>query len=231
MRISKLLVPLLAFALASAILASAAFASSFMVLPEGEEAAYPAEISGGLTESGTEVITLSEEAQLTCKVATLTGEETGASSELAVVPVFEECAQGGKKATIVANGCKYMMHTGAEIGKTGKFEGTTDVVCPKGKVIEASWGNGCKAQFGSETTGSVSINQGLKSIEFENKAGKPADISAKITITGMYFDATVVGQIGCNDIAKGEHTTGKENDTITLIGKVSGKKASFTVSP
>jgi len=145
--------------------------------------AYPATLSG--TQLNTHIFTLTGlGTAFECEVTKLSGSlASPGSSTVTVTPTYEKCKWFGQSLTYDVEGCDFLIHIGETSGSN--YSGTTDIVCPVGKVIKLTSGivgNRCEIQIGPQT--------GLGKVEGINKAGPPKDVELKLSLTGITYKVT-----------------------------------------
>jgi hypothetical protein len=112
-----------------------------------------------------------------------------------VLPTYSNCfgVVGATKApaTVTLNGCDYVIHMETTNGTAGQYGGSTDMVCPAGKQIEAHLYNNaeyktsiCTYTFGAQT--------GKKGSFGQNEAGGKITIGGTVTGIKVTRDASVL---------------------------------------
>lgn len=145
--------------------------------------AYPATLTG--TQLNTHLVTFTGPGTtFECEITKLSGTlSSPGSSTITVTPTYEKCKWFGMTLTYDVEGCDYLIHVGETSGSN--YNGTTDIVCPVGKVIKLTSGivgNRCEIQIGPQT--------GLSKVESINKTGPPKDVELKLTLTGITYKVT-----------------------------------------
>jgi hypothetical protein len=213
----------------SAVAASGASASSFTSFNTANSTMEGGTFSGDQTTThkftaGTGV------GAFTCATAHFSGSSaTGTETELTVTPEYSNCHEELLGVTytihITMNGCDYKYHIAS--GTADDWEGTEDIKCPEGKVIDikitksGSEETKCTIEIGPQT--------GLNRIKYHNNtAASPTDIEVT-TETNNITSTTTGGPVGCG-IANGVHTNGTYLGTTTLKSfNGAGTQIDFTV--
>jgi hypothetical protein len=115
----------------SAVVASAAHASTLTTFPEGKTV----KISGAQVGTQEFVLTDNSNLKTTCTVAKFepVGTYTTGAETIEVHPVYEKCTAFGINATISTVGCNYLIHAAGAV--TGGFDGFVDVTCGSGAIV------------------------------------------------------------------------------------------------
>jgi hypothetical protein len=143
---------------------------------------YPSALGGEQLEEltfGTEV------GSLKCKKATFGGTLAELSESVSLSPTFSECIFLGLAATVVVNGCNYVVHPGEESG-SNEFGATLDVSCPAGKAIAVTTAlPNCEVQVGGQT--------GLSALKLTDEATGPRRVAVKFEVSGATYNVTKDG--------------------------------------
>lgn len=206
-----LVLAVLAALLVGAAVASAAFATPFSIKAEKVPTKWTAKQHGGTSVTGTDAGAIS------CAEITYEGDQTVTpASEISLTPTFSGCtALGFLNIPIDTNGCFYKFTAWTKVD--GNFEGSTDIVCPEGKVIEVT-APGCTITFGAQT--------GLKTVTFTNLgAGTTRELTIDFALTGTKYEEHGKGIFpSCADktVAK---SNGTQNGALIATGENPTSKA------
>ena len=160
----------------------------------------------------------------TCKVAKFSGTSVGAftgtswtSEDLAITPEYRECPTivlGESHDTHVkTNGCIYTFHAGETTEAGTKVDGSTDIVCPAGKVVEweITGANICKITFPPQNN--------VAGITYHNTGtGATRDVDWIISITTLTYTQDGIFCPGNNFMTPTTFTNGKYSGEVTLVG-------------
>lgn len=138
-------------------------AASAVAAPTVTASAYPAKVSGPQVELHGFMFFSGGTRVADCKEVNFSGELSAPSTSLALAGVYSECtAWGGLPVTYKTNGCTFNVSPTKQIATIPPtFEGTMNVVCPAGKVIEIDTTfTNCHVRIGAQ--------EKLKGITFEN---------------------------------------------------------------
>jgi hypothetical protein len=193
----------------SAVAASAASATPFEFHSEASSTV----LTG--SQEGTDVFT-TDAGTVSCGEANYIGSQSAATTTtVSVLPTYSNCtAFGFISVPIVVNGCEYLFHAGTA-STTGEppvthYEGTADVVCPAGKVIEVK-APGCTVTVGSQT--------GLQKVTYTNKEGGGfEDVTVDVNMTGIKYEEHNKGLFP----TCANNTVPKSNGTYTGAATVTG---------
>jgi hypothetical protein len=175
----------------TAVMASVASATNFTA------ASYPVKITG--SQSSNHVFTVTG-GTVSCTTATFSGELTGASESMTVIPFYDGCtAFGFINSSVTGFGsakCDYKFFT----------SGATNLECAAGDVqIDAGT---------CTVTMQAGNNQGLKTNTYTNT---PTDkVTVDTQVTGIH--TTVTSGFGC-PISGGTHTNASYTGTTVVEGK------------
>jgi hypothetical protein len=188
----------------SAVVASAASATAFSFKAEK----VPTQLTGK-QHNGNDIFT-TDAGKVECTEATYAGEQkVTPTNEVLVTPTYSGCtAFGFANTPIDVNGCQYRFTTVTK--ESGNFEGSADIVCPAGKVIEVT-AFGCTVTIGSQT--------GLKKVTYTNVgAGTTREVTVDVNLTGIVY---VEDPGFFNTCANNKVTT--SNGTYVGAGLVTGE--------
>jgi hypothetical protein len=203
-----------AFAL-SAVMASGAMANKLFTSPESTGTTYLT----GDTHAGDKVFS-TDTGEETCGTETYSGSVAGTSSAtVTVTPTYSNCHLifiFTFNVTIDVNGCGFVFTI--ESGANANNEGSTEIECPAGKVIEVT-APGC--------TVTVPPQSGLTKVTYTNKGNavpaKEMDITVDFSITGItYEEHNTIGSTCANSTS---HTT---NGTYAGAATVRGYSSPTT---
>jgi hypothetical protein len=151
-----------------------------------------------------------------CTNATFSGgtNATGESTTEETHPSYSSCSDSfGRTVDVSTTGCNYLFHVTTKL-KEDEYEGTSDVVCEAGKLIELKVTSGgstlCTVTIGSQT--------GTGPIRFDDMtAVMPTDVT--VTAKANNVRSTTSGGLFNCGISNGEHTEGTYTGNTTVIAK------------
>jgi len=166
-----------------------------------------------------------EAATTTCKTVKFSGTSVGTntgtswtSADLTITPVYENCTVVvlGEEHVLHyrTNGCTYTFTAGDTFEGETKVHGTTDIVCPAGKVIEweITGANICKVTFGPQNN--------VEGITYHNTGtGTKRDVDWIVAITKLAYTQDGVFCPGNNFSSSKSFTNGKYIGEVTSIGR------------
>jgi hypothetical protein len=162
---------------ALALLAIGGVSASAAQAGEFETAIAPATVTG-LNVGGPHEITTNL-GVMNCPV-TYEGELAEASEELTLTPVFGPCGLAGKEVDVETNGCDIRFNAGATLF-LGFVEGSMDVICPEGNMID----------FGITNSGGCHIGipeqLGLGEVTYRSTT-MPSDVDVEFNIQGLAYE-------------------------------------------
>jgi hypothetical protein len=151
-----------------------------------------------------------------CTNATFSGgtNATGESTTEETHPSYSSCSDSfGRTVDVSTTGCNYLFHVTTKL-QEDEYQGTSDVVCEAGKLIELKVTSGgstvCTVTIGSQTgTGPHKITNMTGSV--------PTDVTIMKQATNVH-STTSGGFFNCG-ISNGEHTEGTYTGNTTVIGR------------
>jgi hypothetical protein len=189
----------------SAVIAAPAFATPFSFKAEKVQTQLTAK-----QHAGNDVLAL-DTGKLECAEVAYAGEQkVSPTGEYLVTPTYSGCTVFGFANTpIDLNSCQYRFKTVTK--EFGNFEGSFDIVCPVGKVIEIT-SFGCTVTIGSQS--------GLKKVTYTNLgAGTTREITIDLNLAGIKYEEH---QSGIFDTCA-SHTVPKSNGTYVGALIVTGE--------
>jgi hypothetical protein len=98
---------------------------------------YPATLDGTDKANETNAFTLST-LKIECPDSSYTGSIAAATTTFTIMPTYNNCVQGTRKATVITNGCGYQIEllNTTTLGYKDNYFFLTNIICPENKDIE-----------------------------------------------------------------------------------------------
>jgi hypothetical protein len=141
-------------------------------------AEYPTSVGATLSAASKKFFSFEKGISAECGKASVSGTLLKEVGQLSLSPSYAECvAFGYQGASMLMNGCQYLMHPGTETGE-GTFAGTFDIDCPTGSsiVIKAAT---CEVSIPSQANAGTIEYANREAGEVEEK-----EVAAAIVLSG-----------------------------------------------